>query len=523
MKSTQKVAPLKARPDSPSSGASAPGSRGNEFAQDRLKGQANKGQAESQSLLATPGRALPRLGALEARFGTDLSTVRVHDGPEANGIVRGMGAFGVTFGDHIGFAAQSPDNDLLMHELAHVLQQRGGPTTGEAEDERGAEAVERGQGPANGFPAPRIGGKASVRYKLPTNAVSSAELQDLGNDKIDAKSASAMDGKRVAAAIAYNNRKWTGNRRVQLRTYLGAVPDQAGKDFTESEVKQVQSIQLGAGIAADKADGIVGDTTMEILLESGFSFNFNGTGNVDAKDVTLSFYPGEFEDLGAWTAAIAKAKEEHPEDPYRHVKMPTGTGRIYVKHKGNVVAVMNARGGPALTLKDGDHTADPTKKGSWKLGKGRAHVTAAWEASQIPWGAQVRARSDGEWEFQVPSSKKWRLATGSSSKLKHPLSVSDFTDYNQNRSTWEVNDFGKEAFRINGADGQFLHTSPKDEETVLAQGTPVLSTSHGCVHLNPAERDEMSRLGFLQGGVTLVVKAYHQHALPKEMRKMMER
>ena len=78
-----------------------------------------------------------------------------------------------------------------------------------------------------------------------------------------------------------------------------------------------------------------------------------------------------------------------------------------------------------------------------------------------------------------------------------------------------------ESWRIEGSPGQLLHTTPVDEEAVLAGKTPKLTTSHGCVHLDPAERAEMSRLGYLQGGVSLTVKAYTEHMLPAELRDMM--
>jgi hypothetical protein len=522
VKSTQ-TAPARrtsAPPSGPASTATA--GRGNAFAQERLKSQGAQasGEAEARSVLSTPSQAIPDRAALEARFGVDLSAVRMHVGEEANGIVRAAGALGLTFGEHIAFATDTPDSELIAHELAHVLQQRAG-TGGEAADEREADAVEKGAAPE----APRMnngGGAPAVRYKLPTNQVETAELEQAGNEKIEGKKAATLDAKKAAAAISYNNKKWTGARRQQLRVYLGAPPDKADGDFTESEVKEAQAIQLGAGIASDKADGMIGDATMAILLETGFTFDLDAQGKVDPKDVTLTFFPGEFEDLAAWKAEVDAAKAIDPVSPYRRVNAPEGTGRIYVKHKGNTVAVMNARGGPALTLKDGSHSADPTSKGTWKLGKGRPHTTNAWAHSQIAWGTPVRKRTDGEWEYQDTSSTKWMVATGKDTKLKTPLSRSDFENYNQGRSTWMVNDFGAEAWRIEGTAGQFLHTTPNDEESVMSGQTPVLSTSHGCVHLDPAERAEMSKLGYLQGGVTLVIKAYDQHMLPAELRQMME-
>ena len=65
---------------------------------------------------------------MEHAFGTDFSDVRVHVGPEASAI----GAIAFTWGSSIHFAPgqYSPHTpqgqQLLGHELAHVVQQRSG-------------------------------------------------------------------------------------------------------------------------------------------------------------------------------------------------------------------------------------------------------------------------------------------------------------------------------------------------------------------------------------------------------------
>ena len=65
---------------------------------------------------------------MEAAFGADFSTVRVHVGPQAERI----GAIAFTLGSDIYFAPgrfqpdTAPGRQLLGHELAHVLQQRQG-------------------------------------------------------------------------------------------------------------------------------------------------------------------------------------------------------------------------------------------------------------------------------------------------------------------------------------------------------------------------------------------------------------
>jgi hypothetical protein len=79
-----------------------------------------------------PGRALePATRArMQRHFGWDLSGVRVHTDESAAECAAGLGARAYTFGSHIAFAAAeyrpatSAGDELIAHELTHVLQQR---------------------------------------------------------------------------------------------------------------------------------------------------------------------------------------------------------------------------------------------------------------------------------------------------------------------------------------------------------------------------------------------------------------
>jgi hypothetical protein len=81
-------------------------------------------------LMPGRGNPLPQpvLAKMEAAFGADFSQVRIHVGPQAARI----GAIAFTTGDQIYFAPgrYQPDSvqgqQLLGHELAHVVQQRHG-------------------------------------------------------------------------------------------------------------------------------------------------------------------------------------------------------------------------------------------------------------------------------------------------------------------------------------------------------------------------------------------------------------
>jgi hypothetical protein len=77
-----------------------------------------------------PGHRLPDSvqRTMETLFGADFSDVRVHTGPQA----RSVGAIAFTMGSSIYFApgfyapATPQGQQLLAHELTHVVQQRAG-------------------------------------------------------------------------------------------------------------------------------------------------------------------------------------------------------------------------------------------------------------------------------------------------------------------------------------------------------------------------------------------------------------
>lgn len=101
----------------------------------------------------TPGEPLPAavLLPLSAGFGTDLSAVRVHTDGQARKAAGELGARAFTVGTHVylGPGQQATDLRLVAHEVAHVLQQQGGPMTPlvagrpQRDPEPGADPLER--------------------------------------------------------------------------------------------------------------------------------------------------------------------------------------------------------------------------------------------------------------------------------------------------------------------------------------------------------------------------------------------
>ena len=88
-----------------------------------------------RQVLRSPGEPLgPAVRALmEGRFGRDLGRVRLHADARAAASARALGARAYAAGPHVVFAEGAYDPGtrrglwLLAHELAHVVQQGGGP------------------------------------------------------------------------------------------------------------------------------------------------------------------------------------------------------------------------------------------------------------------------------------------------------------------------------------------------------------------------------------------------------------
>ncbi len=106
-------------------------------------------------VLATSGQPLdPGIQRhMGAAFGRDFNAVRVHADQRAAGSAASIGARAYTFGNHIAFGhghyapGRAEGNWLIAHELAHVVQQRGGGAL------RGSI---RGTTALSEFPAPAI-------------------------------------------------------------------------------------------------------------------------------------------------------------------------------------------------------------------------------------------------------------------------------------------------------------------------------------------------------------------------------
>jgi hypothetical protein len=225
--------------------------------------------------------------------------------------------------------------------------------------------------------------------------------------------------------------------------------------------------------------------------------------------------------------------------PGERIQGATTVGAIYVV--GGKGESIKAAGGPPTGYKDpmqGGHTAEPTPPGNYVLGP-RIHVTTAgWPFSVIPWGAGLRLNAAGEVEYEkLP--RVWRPATGLKgdvtvatlayqrrSGLKPDIKVVNdqtrgvFIDPATGKlrsATWEKNDFGRWGWNLRRGGhptAYYVHTTPQDEHATAQKKAVLLSNSHGCIHLVPAERDRLINAGFLKQGVPFEVRPYSETGPP---------
>jgi hypothetical protein len=221
----------------------------------------------------------------------------------------------------------------------------------------------------------------------------------------------------------------------------------------------------------------------------------------------------------------------------------TVIGTIYVI--GGKGEAIRAAGGPRVGYKnpaDGGHTAEPTPAGHYTLGPRKHVVTSGWWQSSIPWGAKLRLNAKGDVEFQDDEGKgNWAQATGVDGVLtkalyRYKTHMKEKTNLRKVDAelraalinpvtkvlavtTWESNDFGRWGWQLmrNGHGTPFfVHTTPLNEAAYKADKSTVadLTNSHGCIHIDPADRDDFIKKGYFAAGTEFEVRPYSESGPP---------
>lgn len=146
------------------------GHSGHDFS--RIPVHSSFGDAPSGSPVAVPYRA-----QMESAFGDDFSGVKVYLG--RSGALDRLHANAATAGEQIAFGSSSPDQRLVAHELAHVVQQRrGGAMQLQSQISRPGAAAEQ--------EADRVAHRAAAGERVAVSAAPGAAIhRDMKDKKLD--------------------------------------------------------------------------------------------------------------------------------------------------------------------------------------------------------------------------------------------------------------------------------------------------------------------------------------------------
>jgi len=335
-------------------------------------GQPDRGQAAAQQAAgATGGAPLPndvRL-RMEQKFRADFSNVRVHNDAQAQRGGEDLNAPAYTVGDNIFFrAGHSPrDENILAHELVHVVQQGGAqPTAGAAKvggrgDAAEAEADKVGAAVAGGGEAPAI----STGHDASTVRRFGAGFNEDGHGSIE-KDAAGASGDSQGLKEMYSGNFMRDMNQLNVPTVInglqGLPKDVAnpkgdkigGKgavELTTAVIKAMAILELGPKIANNLINkGAIGAYRPEEHID-----NPMGTGaadtivtNTDPKhkkaDGKLPVQVGEPRPADGTVAT--KMVDKAPHTPMDQVKAKLGMG--------DKVEVVDAAGSSADADRDRD-------------------------------------------------------------------------------------------------------------------------------------------------------------------------
>lgn len=167
----------------------------------------------------------------------------------------------------------------------------------------------------------------------------------------------------------------------------------------------------------------------------------------------------------------------------------------------------------------------PTDAGEYRVAYFGRHISRRYPFwSGVPWGAPLKEENNS---LRVNIGGKWSRLSAFSLATKEDIMNRHEELYASRKipSTWVFNDFGHMTcflFRdknLNGRmdngekiHGEFLHTTPFDEAMTALKRPVTLEPSHGCVHLKPADVDEMISRKYLVKGRKVIVHRYKDHA-----------
>ena len=205
---------------------------------------------------------------------------------------------------------------------------------------------------------------------------------------------------------------------------------------------------------------------------------------------------------------------------------------------GKVALKAEAWGGeePVAGVKYDVMKPRPTTPGKYVIYSYEPYRTNTWALSKIRWGTKLKLDAAGgevlyETGLKSPAWKKVQdtvpgMTKSEIQKLYYSLygdTRKDDPDGDYVPDTWLFNDFGAMAVRYfrdrtrnkkldtnESLSGEMIHTTPDNEAEVATAKAVTLTPSHGCIHLNPTERDRLHKAGAFERGSELIVHPYKE-------------
>lgn len=202
-----------------------------------------------------------------------------------------------------------------------------------------------------------------------------------------------------------------------------------------------------------------------------------------------------------------------------------GIHTLLVKDKNTIKSRFSAYGGPAKMGNDSRMAEQPTTAGTYVIHSAKPYHTPTWAFSKITWGTPLR-------DMPKESDVWYQLSGGKWGSVKRDIRISrmdlirlykQLYGWSRVPDKWVFNDFGPIAIRwfkdLNGNNeldgneqlsGQMFHTTPANEAQQALGQSVDLESSHGCIHIKPADRDTLFSLGAFEPKTKFVIHGYDE-------------
>jgi hypothetical protein len=176
----------------------------------------------------------------------------------------------------------------------------------------------------------------------------------------------------------------------------------------------------------------------------------------------------------------------------------------------------------------------PTTPGRYVVYSYAPYRTNTWAFSKIVWGTRLSVDPSGKQVMYATGNAKqpWANVENKIPGLTPKVIRAQYTalygtsgKYDSNGDgipdIWVFNDFGPWAVRYyadknknkkldagESLSGEMFHTTPDNEAEVATGQSVNLAPSHGCIHLDPTERDKLHNAGAFDRGTDVVIHSY---------------